>query len=104
MSLYCPFGNASKQEAFSLHTKTQGTKMKSAPFLQPVTPRDPKKRIDKWFVTTHGTHWSVAASVTVVILGSYLIYSIRNINSTIATTTPAVHMAPTRSMPLVLEK
>jgi hypothetical protein len=78
--------------------------MKSAPFLQPVTPRDPKKRLDKWFVTTHGTHWGVAGSVTVIILGCYLIYSTRNINPTIATTTPAIHAAPTPSIPLALEK
>jgi hypothetical protein len=76
--------------------------MKSAPVMQPVTPRDSKKRIDKWFVTTQGTHWMAAGSVTVIILGSYLIYSMRNTNPT--TTTSAVHVVPTPAMPLALEK
>jgi hypothetical protein len=83
--------------------------MKSTPVVQPVTSRNPKKlhqRPDKWFVTTRGTHWTVAGSVTVIILGSYLIYSSRHINPTIATTTPAVEQnaVPTRPMPLALEK
>lgn len=78
--------------------------MKSAPIVQPVTPRDPKKQIDKWFVTTQGTHWMVAGSVAVIILGSYLIYSMRNNNPTNATTTSAVHVVPTAAMPLALEK
>jgi hypothetical protein len=78
--------------------------MKSAPVVQPVTPRNSKKRIDKWFVTTQGTHWMVAGSVTVIILGSYLIYSMRNTNPTNATTTSAVHVVPTAAMPLALEK
>jgi hypothetical protein len=66
--------------------------MKRAPVVQPVTPRDPKKRTDKWFVTTRGTHWTVAGFVTVIILGSYLIYSSHDINPIIAATTPAVEL------------
>lgn len=83
--------------------------MKSTPVVQPVTPRDPKKlrkRPDKWFVTTRGTHWTVAGAVTVIILGSYLIYSSRDSNPTVATRTPAVEQnaVPTPSMPLASEK
>jgi hypothetical protein len=64
--------------------------MKSAPVMQPLTPqRDPKKRTDKWFLTTRGTHWMVAGSVTVIILGSYLIYGNHYTNPTIASPTPA---------------
>jgi len=29
----------------------------------------------KWFGVNRGTHWSIAGSVAVIILGSYLIYN-----------------------------
>jgi len=34
-----------------------------------------RSRLHKWFGTKHGTHWSVAGSVAIVIFGSYLIYN-----------------------------
>jgi hypothetical protein len=39
-----------------------------------------RKWLHKWFGTNRGTHWTVAGSVAVIILGSYLIYHGRDGN------------------------
>lgn len=65
-----------------------------------------QKWLHKWFGTNRGTHWTIAGSVAVIILGSYLIYDIRDGNPTTAATigvagpTPA----PTTSGSLTLKK
>ena len=93
MSLYCSIGNGSNQEAFSIITpRRRGRTSKGPQLCNQLHHVTPKKRTDKWFVTTRGTHWTVAGSVTVIILGSYLIYSSHDISSTIAATTPAVEL------------
>jgi hypothetical protein len=43
-----------------------------------------QKWLHKWVGSNRGTHWSIAGSVAVIILGSYLIYDIRVSNSTSA--------------------
>ena len=45
-----------------------------------------QKWLHKWVGSNRGTHWSIAGSVAVIILGSYLIYDIRVSNSTSAAT------------------
>jgi hypothetical protein len=37
-----------------------------------------KNTLHKWFGPNRGTHWTIAGSVAVIILGSYLIYNNRN--------------------------
>ena len=61
--------------------------------------RSDKNTVQKWLGPNRGTHWSVAGAVAVIMLGGYLIYSIRDSNHTIAppsatVQTPAT-MAPT---------
>ncbi len=34
--------------------------------------------LQKWFGPNHGTHWNIAGAVAVIILGGYLIYSMRD--------------------------
>ena len=64
------------------------------------------KRLRKWFGTNRGTHWTIAGSVAVIILGSYLIYSIRESNPTTVTTNAAAEQSPVprAPAPLTLEK
>ena len=54
-----------------------------------------KSMLRKWFGPNRGTHWSIAGSVAVIILGGYLIYS--------AERTPAP-MAPAPTAPLTSNK
>jgi hypothetical protein len=58
--------------------------------------------LHKWFGPNRGTHWSIAGSVGVIILGSYLVYSSQKAATTIivveqspAATTPASPAPPT---------
>jgi hypothetical protein len=44
--------------------------------------------LTKWFGSNRGTHWSVAGSVAVIVLGTYLIYS-QGGNTTTATAVSA---------------
>jgi hypothetical protein len=64
------------------------------------------KRFRKLFRTNRGTHWSIAGSVAVIILGSYLIYSIRESNPTTVMTSAAAEQSPIprAPAPLTLEK
>jgi hypothetical protein len=64
------------------------------------------KWLHKWFGTNRGTHWTIAGSVAVIILGSYLIYNIRNSNPTTATTIAADGRTPSPMTPgpLTLKK
>ena len=59
----------------------------------------PHKRPGKSFGTNRGTHWTVAGSVTVIILGGYFIYSSRDSNPTLAGATPAVEQIPVPASP-----
>jgi hypothetical protein len=56
--------------------------MKSRPIIRKKLFR---LRLKKWFGSNRGTHWSIAGSVGVIILGTYLIYSGHNGNTTTAT-------------------
>ena len=51
-----------------------------------------RKWLHKWFGTNRGTHWTIAGSVAVIILGSYLVYNSRDGNP--ATAVPAAMRAP----------
>jgi hypothetical protein len=57
------------------------------------------KRPGKSFGSNRGTHWTVAGSVTVIILGGYFIYSSRDSNPTIAGATPAAEQTPVPASP-----
>jgi hypothetical protein len=59
----------------------------------------PHKPPGKSFGTNRGTHWTVACSVTVIILGSYLIYCSRDSNPRLAGATPAVEQTPVPASP-----
>jgi hypothetical protein len=65
-----------------------------------------RKWLHKWFGANRGTHWTIAGSVAVIILGIYLIYNIRDGNLTTATTIAATGRAPAPMTPgpLTLEK
>jgi hypothetical protein len=45
--------------------------------------------LKKWFGSNRGTHWSVAGSVAVIVLGTYLIYSYRDGSNTTPTAVSA---------------
>jgi len=47
------------------------------------------KWLHKWFGANRGTHWTIAGSVAVIVFGSYLIYSNRDRDPTVATISPA---------------
>ncbi len=42
--------------------------------------RRDKNTLQKWLGPNRGTHWTVAGAVAVIMLGGYLIYSIRDGN------------------------
>ena len=44
-----------------------------------------KSMLHKWFGMNRGTHWTIAGSVAVIMLGSYLVYSYRDTSPTTAT-------------------
>jgi hypothetical protein len=52
------------------------------------TIRHRKGTLRRWFGPNRSTHWSIAGSVAVIMLGSYLIYSSRDSNPPTATTAP----------------
>jgi hypothetical protein len=56
-----------------------------------------QKWLHKWFGSNRGTHWTVAGSVAVIILGSYLIANMGNAQPT--TTISASERAPTPMIP-----
>jgi len=49
--------------------------------------------LHKWFGPNRGTHWTIAWSVVVILVGSYLVYSNRASN-TIIIAIPAAEQAP----------
>jgi hypothetical protein len=57
----------------------------------------------KWFGPNRNTHWTIAGSVAVIMLGSYLVYSNRDSNPTgvpiyaIAGSPPPMSPAPLKS-------
>jgi hypothetical protein len=59
-----------------------------------------RKWSHKWFGANRGTHWTIAGSVAVIILGSYLVYNSRGGNPTTTTSTvPAAERPPARTAP-----
>jgi hypothetical protein len=54
-----------------------------------------KSILHNWFGPNRGTHWSIAGSVAVIILGSYLVYS----SQKAATTIIVVEQTPTATIP-----
>jgi hypothetical protein len=48
-----------------------------------------KGMLHKWLGPNRGTHWTIAGSVAVIMLGGYLIYSISAAERTPAPMTPA---------------
>jgi len=65
-----------------------------------------KSMLRKWLGPNSNTHWTIAGSVAVIMLGSYLVYSNRDSNSTTATTTSAAERtpAPMAPVPIASEK
>ena len=62
---------------------------------RPVIRRDKhalRKWLHKWFGANRGTHWTIAGSVAVVILGSYLVYSGRDSARAPGAASPAVEL------------
>jgi hypothetical protein len=55
-----------------------------------------KSKLHKWLGPNRGTHWTIAGSIAVIMLGSYFIYSTNR-------DTPAP-MAPAPPAPLASEK
>ena len=53
-----------------------------------------KSMLHKWFGPNRGTHWTIAGSVAVIMLGSYLVYSYRDISPTAATNISAAERTP----------
>jgi hypothetical protein len=52
-----------------------------------------KKVLPRFFGTNRGTHWTVAGSVAVIVLGSYLLYNNHDRNPAAATAVPAAEQA-----------
>jgi hypothetical protein len=48
----------------------------------------------KWFGPNNGTHWTIAGAVAVIILGLYVIYSIRSQQPIVIATVPLAVPAP----------
>jgi hypothetical protein len=61
-----------------------------------------KNTLHKWFGPNRGTHWNIAGSVAVIMLGSYLVYSIRDSSPTTAATISATEQAPAPLIPAPL--
>ncbi len=53
-----------------------------------------KNTLLKWFGPNSGTHWTIAGSVAVIMLGSYLVYSIRDGSPANAVTFSAPEQTP----------
>ena len=74
----------------------------------PVIAHD-KSMLHKWFGSNRSTHWTIAGSVAVIMLGSHLVYSNRDGNPANPTNTSAAEripaaMAPAPLAPLPSEK
>ena len=60
----------------------------------PSDVKQTKSTLRKWFGPNSGTHWTIAGSVAVIMLGSYLVYSIREGSPTTAVTIAAPERTP----------
>jgi hypothetical protein len=80
--------------------------MTSSPVIQhDKNNRKLHKWSGRWFGANRGTHWTIAGSVAVIILGGYVIYNNRNSGPMTATTTATEPTsAPTAPAPLRSEK
>jgi hypothetical protein len=58
-----------------------------------------KSLLRKWFGPNRGTHWTIAGSVAVIMLGSYLVYSNRDATSVTAITISAPEQTPAPTTP-----
>jgi Ni,Fe-hydrogenase I cytochrome b subunit len=58
-----------------------------------------KNMLHRWFGTNRGTHWTVASSVMVIILGGYFIYSSRDSKYPSGDSTPAVEQTQVPTSP-----
>jgi hypothetical protein len=68
----------------------------------PSVIRRDKNMLLKWLGPNRGTHWTVAGAVAVIMIGGYLVYSIRDSNNsiiplsaTVQTAAPIAPAAPT---------
>jgi hypothetical protein len=96
----CPAPEQLMPAGVSPHrTKISRRNMTSAPAVH-NDKNMPHKRPSKSFGTNRGAHWTVAGSVTILILGGYFIYSSRDSNPTIAGATPAVEQIPVSASPV----
>jgi hypothetical protein len=67
----------------------------------PVIAHD-KSMLHKWFGPNRSTHWTIAGSVAVIVLGSYLVYSNHGSNPANGTTTSAAERIPAAMAPAPL--
>jgi hypothetical protein len=58
-----------------------------------------KSSMHKWFGPNRGTHWVIAGSVAIILLGSYLVYSNRDTTPPIIVAIPATAQAPAPTAP-----
>jgi hypothetical protein len=65
----------------------------------PSSIRRKKSMLYRWFGPNRGTHWNIAGSVAVIILGSYLIYNNRDRALTTAAPVSAVEPTPALMAP-----
>jgi hypothetical protein len=65
----------------------------------PSDSRHDKSTLHKWFGPNRGTHWTIAGSVAVIMLGSYLVYSNRDGSPVTATAITAAERAPAPTAP-----
>ena len=56
--------------------------------------RHHKSKLHKWLGPNGGTHWAIAGSVAVIMLGGYLIYSGIDNNRTTTTSIFAIERTP----------
>jgi hypothetical protein len=61
-----------------------------------------KNNLQKWFGPNRHTHWTIAGSIAVIMLGSYVVYSNRDNNHTNAVTIMAIERTPTPLAPAPL--
>lgn len=71
----------------------------------PSVIRRDKSMLQKWLGPNRGTHWTVAGAVAVIMLGGYLIYSIRDVNNSIIPPSATVQIpAPIAAAPPTSKK
>jgi len=63
-----------------------------------------KSMLRKWFGPNRSTHWTIAGSVAVIMLGSYLVYSNRDGVTAITISAPGQTPPPATPAPLASEK